>query len=80
MAKKNNLNAKNLLVYGGLAFLATKLFGKSNKSNKSTAPVYDPSAPITADYTRTSETNLRDPNEIESSTATFVGGIRRKRK
>jgi hypothetical protein len=77
MAKKNNLNAKNLIVYGGLAFLATKLFGKSNKS---TAPVYDPSAPVTADYTRTSETNLRDPNEIESSTATFVGGIRRNRK
>jgi hypothetical protein len=76
MAKKNNLNAKNLLVYGGLAFIATKLFGKSNKS---TAPVYDPTAPVTADYTRTSETNLRDPNEIESSTATFVGGIRRKR-
>ena len=74
MAKKNNLNAKNLLVYGGLAFLATKLFGKS------TAPVYDPTAPVTADYTRTSETNLRDPNEIESSTATFVGGIRKKRK
>lgn len=79
MAKKNKLNTKNLLVYGGLAFLATKLFGKSTDT-KSPAPVYDPTATVTADATRTSETNYFDPNAIESSNATFVGGIRRKKR
>lgn len=81
MAKKNKLNTKNLLVYGGLAFLATKLFGKSTDTNtKSPAPVYDPTATVTTDATRTSETNYMDPNATESSNDTFVGGIRRKKR